>query len=185
MKGVSPRVKRVSARFNKANKETHTLFISMSRRTKGLRPEKRGGEISSFRYVEEGPEADLTVEAWGGTLGEAFGNAALAMFNAITPMEGVEQRVSRNIEVKGDDLGALLFDFLGELLYINDTELLVFSGFDVDVDEKGITLRAECRGEPFELGRHEQGAAIKAVTFYDMRIARGEGGWKIRVVFDT
>ena len=185
MKDVSPWVKRVNVHFNKTNKETRILFISMSRGTKGLQPGKSGGEISGFRYVEEGPEADLTVEAWGGTLGEAFGNAAIAMFNAITPLEGVEQRVSRTLGVEGDDLGALLFNFLGELLYISDTELLVFSGFDVDVDEMGVTLLAECRGEPFELGRHEQGTAIKAVTFYDMRIVKGEEGWKIRVVFDT
>ena len=138
-----------------------------------------------FRYVEEGPEADLTVEAWGGTLGEAFGNAALAMFNSMTPIEGVERRVTRSFEVDGDDTEALLFNFLDELLYIHDVDLLVFSAFDVRVDRGRTSLEAECRGEPFNLRRHEQGIAIKAVTFYDMRIERVDGGWSVRVVLDT
>ncbi len=138
-----------------------------------------------FRYVEEGPEADLTVEAWGGTLGEAFGNAALAMFNSMTPIEGVERRVTRSIEVDGDDTEALLFNFMDELLYIHDVDLLVFSAFDVRVDNSRTSLEAECWGEPFDLRRHEQGIAIKAVTFYDMRIERVDGGWSVRVVLDT
>jgi SHS2 domain-containing protein len=138
-----------------------------------------------FRYAEEGPEADLTVDAWGGTLGEAFGNAARAMFNAMTPLEAVRARVFRGFEVEGDDLGALLFNFLDELLYIHDVDLLVFSEFDLDVDEDKTRLRAVCRGEEFDTGRHEQGIAVKAVTFHDMRIGRADGGWKLRVVFDT
>ncbi len=138
-----------------------------------------------FKYIEEGPEADLTVEAWGGTLGDAFGNVALAMFNSMTPIEGVERRVTRSFEVDGDDTEALLFNFLDELLYIHDVELLVFSAFDVKVDRARTSLEADCRGEPFDLSRHEQGIAIKAVTFYDMRIKLVDGGWSVRVVLDT
>ncbi len=138
-----------------------------------------------FRYVEEGPEADLTIEAWGGALGEAFGNVALAMFNAMTPLDKVELRVSRAFEVDGDDPGALLFNFLDELLFIHEVELLVFSAFNVIVEEGMTSLKAECRGEPFELGRHEQGIAVKAVTFHDMRIERENSGWVVRVVLDT
>jgi SHS2 domain-containing protein len=140
---------------------------------------------TGFSYAEEGPEADLTVDAWGGSLGEAFGNAARALFNAITPIEGVRAQTSRAIEAEGDDLGSLLFNFLDELLYIHDIDLLVFSEFDVEVDEEGLRVRAECRGERFDVGRHEQGIMIKAVTFHDMRIGRADGGWAVRVVFDT
>lgn len=138
-----------------------------------------------FRYVEEGPEADLTIEAWGGDLGKAFGNAALAMFNAMTPIDRVEQRISRTFKVEGEDPGALLFNFLDELLYIHDIELLVFSAFNVTVEEGTTSLKAECKGEPFDLERHEQGIAVKAVTFHDMRIGRERGDWTVRVVLDT
>jgi SHS2 domain-containing protein len=38
-----------------------------------------------FSYAEDGPTADLTVETWGETLEEVFSQAAIALFNAITP----------------------------------------------------------------------------------------------------
>jgi SHS2 domain-containing protein len=138
-----------------------------------------------FSYAEDGPTADLTVDAWGETLGEAFENAALAMFNAMTPLEGVEARVTKTFAVEGDDLGLLLFNFLDELLYHHEVDLIVFSAFEVDLDQGGDRLTAVCRGEPFDLDRHSQGIAIKAVTFHNMRIERGEDAWTIRVVLDT
>lgn len=138
-----------------------------------------------FSYVEGGPSADLTIEAYGSTLREAFASAALATFNAMTPLEGVEEREARTVEVGGDDLGGLLYNFLDELLFVHETELLVFSGVDVLLDEELLRLTAECRGEPFDLRRHEQGIVIKAATFHQMKIEKGEEGWFIRVVLDT
>jgi len=107
------------------------------------------------------------------------------MFNAMTPLEGVEKRETRTFNVEGGDLGGLLFNFLDELLYLHEVELIVFSGFEVDLDEGEIKLTAVCRGEPFDLDRHSQGIAIKAVTFHNMRILKEGDVWTIRVVLDT
>jgi SHS2 domain-containing protein len=138
-----------------------------------------------FSYAEDGPTADLTVDAWGETLAEAFENAALAMFNAMTPLEGVEKKMTKTFTVEGDDLGSLLFNFLDELLYHHDVDLTVFSGFEVDLDQEKNRLAAVCHGEPFDLDRHSQGIAIKAVTFHNMRIEKAGDSWAIRVVLDT
>jgi len=141
--------------------------------------------LERFSYVEGGPTADLTVEAYGSTLEEAFGNAALAMFNAMTPLEGVEEHEVRTVEVRGDDLGGLLYNFLDELLYVHDIDHLVFSGVDVGLEEEPLQLRANCLGERFDPNRHESGIVIKAVTFHQMKIEKGEKDWTIRVVLDT
>jgi SHS2 domain-containing protein len=138
-----------------------------------------------YRYLEEGPAADLTVEAWGETLEEAYANIALAMFNAITPLEGVEIKTVTTIEAEGDDLESLLFNFLDELLYVNDVDHLIFKELSLSLDMGGMRIRAECGGEKFELGRHEQGIAVKAVTFHLMLIERAGDAWLVRVVFDT
>jgi SHS2 domain-containing protein len=138
-----------------------------------------------YRYSEEGPTADLMVEAWGETLEEVFASVARAMFNSMTPIEGIKGDETRSFEVEGDDLGALLFNFLDELLYIHEVELMVFSGFELAIDQDLNRLNAVCSGEHFDLGRHEQGIAIKAVTFHNMLIAKVESGWEIRVVLDT
>jgi SHS2 domain-containing protein len=117
-----------------------------------------------FSYAEDGPTADLTVDTWGETLEEVFSQAAIALFNAITPIEGVEKVESREFQVEGDDLGALLFNFLDELLYIHEVDLVVFSAFDLEIDREQIRLKAVCHGESFDIDRHSQGIAIKAGT---------------------
>jgi SHS2 domain-containing protein len=58
-----------------------------------------------YRYAEGGPTADLTVDTWGETLEEAFAQSGLALFNSITPIEGVEKVETREFEVEGDDMG--------------------------------------------------------------------------------
>ena len=116
---------------------------------------------------------------------EVFSQAAIALFNAITPIEGVEKVESREFQVEGDDLGALLFNFLDELLYIHEVDLVVFSAFDLEIDREQIRLKAVCHGESFDIDRHSRGIAIKAVTFHLMNIQQSDEGWNLRVVLDT
>ncbi|MBQ03788.1 archease [Candidatus Bathyarchaeota archaeon] len=138
-----------------------------------------------FSYAEDGPTADLTVDAWGGTLDDVFQQSAIALFNAITPIEGISRNETREFEVEGHDLEALLFNFLDELLYLQEIDLIVFSGFDLEIDQERFTLKAVCHGESFDLTRHTQGIAIKAVTFHMMKIEQTDEGWNLRVVLDT
>lgn len=142
-------------------------------------------KIEKFNYVEGGPTADLTVEAYGSSMEEAIANAALAMFNAITPLEGIMKRDSKTFKISGDDLQGLLYNFLDELLFIQEIEDLVFSGIKVSFDEKRMQIEAECIGETFDRRKHEPGIVIKAVTFHQMKIERSNAGWVVRVVLDT
>lgn len=138
-----------------------------------------------YSYAEDGPTADLTVDTWGETLEEAFAQAGFALFNAITPIEGIEKAETREFEVEGDDLGSLLFNFLDELLYLHEVDLIVFSDFDLEIDRERFRLKAVCHGESFDLARHPQGIAIKAVTFHLMNFQQSDEGWNLRVVLDT
>ena len=138
-----------------------------------------------FKYAEDGPTADLTIDAYGTTLEEAFENVALGMFNAMTPIEKIQKKESMKFEVEGDDIEFLLFNFLDELLYLHETELIVFSGFELDINSINYKLKSVCKGEAFDLTKHEQGISIKAVTFHNMKITQTENGWTIRVVLDT
>jgi SHS2 domain-containing protein len=138
-----------------------------------------------YRYAEDGPTADLTVDTWGETLEEVFALSGVALFNAITPIEGIQKTETREFQVEGDDLGALLFNFLDELLYLHEVDLIVFSAFDLEIDREQVNLKAVCHGESFDLERHPRGIAIKAVTFHLMNIQQSDEGWNLRVVLDT
>ena len=56
----------------------------------------------------------------------------------------------------------------------------------VSSDGNKFFIRAECRGEAWEDGRHSQGTEVKAITMHDLRITLDEedGKWHTKVVVD-
>jgi SHS2 domain-containing protein len=141
--------------------------------------------MKGFTYPEGGPLADLLVEATGSTLGEAFANMALGMFNAMTPIGGIAEEEEFTLEAEGRDMKSLLFNLMDEFLYLNDVEFLVPRRIEVEVDEENFTAEAKCIGERFSRETHEVGIAVKAATFHMMEIRKEKDGWRVRMVFDT
>ena len=139
----------------------------------------------SYSYPEGGPAADLLVEAKGETLGEAFAQIALGMFNMMTPLEGIEEKDDFIVEAEGTDLENLLFNLMDELLFINDVDFYVPKSINVTIDFENLRAVAICKGERFNSTTHEVGIAVKAVTYHMMEIKESPEGWLVRMVFDT
>ena len=97
--------------------------------------------------------------------------------NAIRP---TEQRV---ISLSNEERDYLLFDWLSELLFLFESEQLVFSRFEIKLDRSG-GMRAQVFGECFSLDRHGRGREIKAVTYHGLRVERAHGGWFAEVILD-
>ena len=57
----------------------------------------------TYSYPEGGPTADLLVAATGKTLGEAFAQIALGMFNMMTPIEGIKDKEEFTLTAEGKD----------------------------------------------------------------------------------
>jgi len=140
--------------------------------------------LKGFSYPPGGPPADLLVEGHGATLNEAFEQVALAMYNAITPLEGISERETFKIEVDGSDMMSLLFNFLDELLFQEDLNGLVTRRLEVKVDPIRCKACAVCFGEHFSQKTHIAKILIKAVTYHLMEIKQIEDGWRIQLVFD-
>ena len=121
-----------------------------------------------MRYRLLDHTADALIEAYGETLSERFANAAFAMFDQITDAEGVRPTGEAKISLSADSVEQLLVDFLQELLFMHDTENLVFTEFDVTTD--GRDLQAVVRGEEFDKSRHQKRAVVKGVTYHNLRI---------------
>jgi len=139
----------------------------------------------SYSYPDGGPTADLLIDAKAPTLGEAFAQIAYAMFNIITPLEGIAEKEEFTLEATGTDLESLLFNIMDEFLYINDVEFLVPRKIELTVDQENIKAVAKCIGERFSQATHETGIAVKAVTYHMMVIKEIPEGWYVRMVFDT
>jgi SHS2 domain-containing protein len=86
----------------------------------------------------------------------------------------------RLIEVPASDRGALLVDWLNELIFRAETERWVAVAFQVTGDaETG--LRARARGVPLA----EAPARVKAATFSGLEIRPVPGGLEAEVVLDV
>jgi len=139
-----------------------------------------------FEYLEH--TADAKFRAYGRTMEEAFGNAALAMFNVMINTETVSEEVTEKIEVVSADLDGLLVDWLSELLYLFEVNQVVFGKFVVErIMEHGgeYSLSARASGEHIDLMRHEFGTEVKAVTYNKLEIEETPEGWVVQVVVDT
>ncbi len=127
--------------------------------------------------------ADLGMEVWGKDLPELFSQAGWSFFDILVGVRGINLQQERTITVEAPDLEALLVAWLGELLYIFETEHLVFGRFVIEALTSQ-TLSAIGWGEPLDPKSHHAKTVIKAVTYHQLRIWEAKGFWRARVIFD-
>ncbi len=139
------------------------------------------------RYEPLDHTSEAGVIARGGTLAEAFANVAEGMYALMLELDGIEEREERRIALEGDAYAgheALLIDWLLELLFLTETEELVFRRFVVDELSEG-RLRARAWGERFDAERHRtHNVVVKAVTRHLLEIGREDGGYRVQVLLD-
>ncbi len=128
--------------------------------------------------------ADVGIIARGNTLEEAFSNAAKAVFEVVTDTSKVEAKECREVAIFGYDLENLLYKWIEELLYYYDSELMLFSSFDIKIDQDSLTLTGKACGERFDPNKHEKRTVVKAMTYHMMEIKQIEGKYEVRFVVD-
>ena len=141
-----------------------------------------------YRFLEDVAIADVAFEAEGKTLVELFTNSALALTNTmVKDVNGIEQKSSKNIEIEAEDPEKLLYRFLQELVFYKDAELLVFSRYDLEINEqKGkMRLKGIIRGEELNQEKHQLVADVKAVSYHDFRVHKEGQGWRAQVILDV
>ena len=130
--------------------------------------------------------ADVGIRGYGSTLEEAFEAVALALFDVMVDVRKVDPKECRDVEVEEEDLEALLYSFLEELLVIHDVEGLVFGDVKVEIGkaENGYRLTARACGEPLS-EKHGPKEEVKAITYHEMEIKQlPDGRWMAQLVPD-
>lgn len=129
--------------------------------------------------------ADGKFQAYGRTLEEAFGNAALAAASLMWDWEKIAPRVRHFVHVKGIDREQLLVKFLSETIYLFETQRFLLGrveGLRIRSEFAGLSLEALFEGEELAAA-HEIYGAVKAVTYNDLKIEEC-GGFTVQVVVD-
>ncbi|HTX43867.1 MAG TPA: archease [Methanocella sp.] len=139
--------------------------------------------MKNFVYLEHTADAEFI--AYGRTIDEAFANAALAMTGLMVDPKTVSPAATKSIELSGDALDTLLYDWLSELLYVFEVDRLVFGKFEVHVKEEGGAYRLKARALGEGVDRHpEIFLHIKAVTFHDLRFEKRNNIYEAQVLLD-
>jgi SHS2 domain-containing protein len=127
--------------------------------------------------------ADVGIHAFGATLPELFIHAAEGMESLMVAPEQIRQSVTREISVEGHDVVSLLIAWLNELVFLFDTEYLLFSEFKIDAFTE-TSLRGRASGEPYDAQRHDLSSAIKAVTWHEASVEYTVDGYRASIIFD-
>src|SRR3989344_2917683 len=142
--------------------------------------------MKKYRFLDNVATADLCFEAEGSNLNELFEAAGLAVCESMVSFKTVTPTIEKKIMIQHHDIERLLFEFLEEIIYVKDAELLLFSKIKVDIHphEKGHELHAVLWGEKINQSKHELHNDVKAVTMHMFEIKKTTSGWKARVVVD-
>lgn len=135
--------------------------------------------VQMKRYEEIEHTADWEFRAFGHTRKELFENAAFALFS----LEGAADtpaQVTRAVTVHGIDFESLMVNWLGELLFLQETRGETFSRFAIELLTP-TTLTATVFGGP----SGPLNKFVKAITYHDLVIEQTTEGWQATVVVDV
>jgi protein archease len=134
-----------------------------------------------FRVLEH--TADVGFEAFGRTLEEVFANAACALVDLTVDLDSIRPSQTVRIRVQGNGRKELLVNWLSEILYLEDAEMMFFRDFEItELSESA--LAAEARGEKLSRARHSLKLLVKAVTYHQLALERIPQGWRAQVYVD-
>jgi SHS2 domain-containing protein len=131
--------------------------------------------------------ADIGIRAWGENINKAFENASIALFELITNTSQIKPITEKIIVLDAEDEEALLYDWLSELIFLHDSEYLVFNKFKIEINEtseKKFQIKAKAWGEEFNPELHEIRDEVKAITFHLMKIEK-EDGCRVQLIVDV
>ena len=126
--------------------------------------------------------ADVGIIAYGADISQAFANAARALFSLITELDNIDEVVYRDVEITAPDQESLLVAWLNELIYLFDTENIIFKRFDI-TQLNNTQLKARSYGEKVDSSKHKLKTGVKAATYHMLKVDKGNG-CKVQVLFD-
>src|SRR3989338_8395935 len=123
--------------------------------------------------------ADVFFVAKAETLPQLFNEFALALEETMVDVQKVKQKQVTKILCEEKAVDRLLYDFLDELIFFKDYQQLLFSRFEIEIEEgEGkYSLKCLAHGEKLDLTRHDPKVDVKAVTMHLFEVKKVNKGW--------
>lgn len=144
-------------------------------------PSVTAGPDGQIAFEEIEHTADRALKIYGANLEELLLNAARGMNSLmVTELIAGSGQQQKFVEIDAMDTETLLVEWLGELSYWAEVEMLVFHEFEMEC-VTSTHLKATIYGSRVtQLEKH-----IKAVTYHNLEIVQTEKGLTATVVFDV
>ncbi len=138
----------------------------------------------SYKFIDH--TADILFQAKGKTLEELFEQCALATEETQVDINSIEHKETITIKGENKDPERLLFDFLDDLVYHKDADLLIFNKFEIKITQThGLyQLTCEATGEKLDHAKHDPRVDVKAVTMHMFEVKETDDGWSAQVILD-
>lgn len=137
---------------------------------------------SGYEYFDV--EADVGVRAWGATVAEAFGQAALGVLAlAVTPDE-VQERERREVRAQGDSPETRLVNWINECLYVHEIEGFAVHRVEVTTLTAAV-VHGILHGETIDPRRHRLGTVVKAATYHRVGLSESPGRAEVTLIVDV
>lgn len=140
----------------------------------------------TIRWPEDIALADAAFQVDASSVEEVFRGATQALLESLANPATVSGGWERSIERTDEDLSALLFDWLSEIVYWKDAAGVVFREAPLTLAQEGDVwlLRARLIGAPVDYQTQELHADVKGVTKHLYQVSQDAGRWKALVVLD-
>ena len=154
-------------------------------------------------YRELDHTADILLEITGASIHELFCEAAQALMDTLyphtVPSSSHAFAASFPIEVRIDSESQndtdtdevnesyeryelLVQAFLSEILFLTETEYIVFSSFDIVVEKE--TVYGTVHGIPFDAELHGGGIGVKGISYSELAIQRRKNEYILTIIYD-
>jgi SHS2 domain-containing protein len=132
-----------------------------------------------FEEVEH--TADKALRIFGSNLSELLLNAAEGMTHLMgADVSEISTEIEKSIELDAIDAESLLVEWLSELAYWAESEMLVFKKFRIQTATATHLRASVFGGKSSTLEKH-----IKAVTYHNLKIIKTSKGLEATIVFDV
>ena len=143
-----------------------------------------------YRFLKDVTASDVAFEVDAPGVEELFVETGIAVTAVqVENIQDIRDKITRRISLEAENLEELLYKFLDELIFLKDTDLLLFHDFTRMRIEKGegggYTLTCSGTGEELDLERHHSVVDVKAVTMHQFFVREENGVWRARVVLDV
>ena len=142
--------------------------------------------VGHYVFLDEITTADCAIEVTGHDLSDLFVTVGRAVAEIMVDPRTIPVTTRREIVLTASALDLLLFDWIAELIFVKDSESLIFTETTVAVaGPPECRLTARVAGGPIDRARTILRADVKAPTLHHFALERHPAGWSARIVLDV